>query len=256
MKTWSDPSQKPLVRPVLFEEVGGPPRAPSPFFEGRSRASYMEGGAAEAPLVEGGGADGDGHDAFSGDPGLEGAGGFAEYGSFDDGASSFDPIVPAEALAAAPSAQSEPADDPRVHAALDALRGAAEGLLDARRDALASAEHDVIRLAVALAKRIVAAELALRPDLVLAAAREGLAVLSESDRFVVRLAPGPSEERLAAFRAELAAKHPRSEVVVDDRLTPFSCVVENEHGRVDESIGARMGAVLEQAGLTKVAGTP
>jgi len=39
---------------------------------------------------------------------------------------------------------------------------------------------------------------------------------------------------------------------VDARLAPFTCVVESEHGRVDESTSARMAAVLEGAGLTKV----
>jgi flagellar biosynthesis/type III secretory pathway protein FliH len=260
MKHWGDPNQRPLVRPVLFEEVGSAPRAPSPFFEGRSPASYTE-----SPVHEPAGS-GEAYDAgsdafgqeFGGEAALDG------FGSGGEGAA-FDPIVPAEALDAgygAPAHQgqhahhapAEPEEDPRVHEALGALGASLQGLVAARAEALAAAEHDVIRLAVALAKRIVGAEIRQRPELLLAAAREGIHVLAESDRYVVRVASGPAAEHVEALRAELAQKFPRSEVIVDERLAPFTCIVESEHGRVDESTGARMGAVLEQAGLTKVAG--
>jgi hypothetical protein len=257
MKHWADPNQKPLVRPVLFEDVGSAPRAPSPFFEGRSPASYTE-----SPRHEPAG-NGEAYDAaadafgqeFGEDPALDG---FAAGG---EGAA-FDPILPAEALDAglgasahrAHHAPAEPEEDPRVQEALVALGASVHELASARAEALTAAEHDVIRLAVALAKRIVGAEIRQRPELLLAAAREGIGVLAESDRYVVRVASGPAAEHVEALRAELVAKFPRSEVIVDERLAPFTCVVESEHGRVDESIGARMGAVLEQAGLTKVAG--
>jgi hypothetical protein len=260
MKHWADPNQRPLVRPVLFEDVGSAPRAPSPFFEGRSPASYTESpshgqqahGARGDAFDEGGDVLGE---EFGGDPSLDG------FASGGDG-SGFDPILPAEALgqgfgAHDPRGQHapvEPEEDPRVHEALAALGASVHELVAARAAALASAEHDVIRLAVALAKRIVGVEIRQRPEVLLAAAREGIGVLAESDRYVVRVASGPSEDHVRALQAEIVSKFPRSEVVVDERLAPFTCIVESEHGRVDESIGARMGAVLEQAGLTKVAG--
>jgi hypothetical protein len=249
MKNWSDPNQKPLVRPVFFQEVEAAPRGPSPFFEGRSPASYTTGGGEAVPEQEQ--EFSDAFDAFGGDGSRGDDGSFDGYG--DGGA--FDPIVPAESLAGGVHAMAEQLpveDDPRVHEALAVLAAEAQKLVTARTALLAGAEHDVLRLAVALAQRIVGAELRQRPEVLLAAAREGIAVLSESDRYVVRLASGPSEASLAAFRSELVAKFPRAEVIVDERLAPFTCVVENEHGRVDESIGARMTAVLEQAGLTKV----
>jgi flagellar biosynthesis/type III secretory pathway protein FliH len=248
MKNWSDPNQKPLVKPVLFQEVGANDRAPSVFFEGRSPhghngvQGYVHGGADES--------------AF--DPGFAGDDAFAQgddggFDSYESDATAFDPIVPAEVLAPPPPPPVlEPEEDPRVIDALASLDESLRGLMSARQDALTASEHDVIRLAVALAQRIVAAELKLRPELLLAAAREGITVLSESDRYVVRVAPGPSEAHLAAFQSELVSKYPRSEVVVDARLAPFTCVVESEHGRVDESTSARMAAVLEGAGLTKV----
>jgi hypothetical protein len=259
MKHWADPNQRPLVRPVLFEEVTSAPRAPSPFFEGRSPASYTESSAHESAGLGDAYDDGAGSfgEEFGGDPSLDG------FASGGEGAA-FDPILPAEAAGAdlasmhhahhGHHAPAEPEDDPRVHEALAALGASVHDLVGARAAALASAEHDVIRLAVALAKRIVGAEIRQRPELLLAAAREGIGVLAESDRYVVRVASGPSEEHVQALRADLVAKFPRSEVIVDERLAPFTCVVESDHGRVDESIGARMGTVLEQAGLTKVAG--
>lgn len=249
MKNWSDPNQKPVVRPVLFQEVEAAPRGPSPFFEGRSPASYKAGDA-ERRIVEDEGFS-SGFDAFAGEETLTDEGAFDGFSA----ASAFDPIVAAEHLEAPRLAVSEPQpveDDPRVHEAVAILAEEAQKLVAVRTSLLANAEHDVVRLAVALARRIVGAELGLRPELLLAAAREGIAVLSESDRYVIRLASGPSEESLSSFRAELLAKYPRAEVTVDERLAPFTCVVESEHGRVDESIGARMAAVIEQAGLTKV----
>jgi hypothetical protein len=252
MKHWADPNQKPVVRPVLFQEVGGAPRAPSPFFEGRTPASYTGHAAANPVAPEAP------HDPFAG---FADDGAIDAYGSGDD-ESAFNPIVPAESLGLETSGAFlgshapplEPHEDPRVHDAIASLGASAEALIAARSGALAAAEHDVIRLAVALAQRIVGAEIRQRPEVLLAAAREGISVLSESDRYVVRIASGPSEEHIEALRGQLVAKHPRSEVIVDPRLAPFTCIVESEHGRVDESIGARMAAVLEQAGLTKVAG--
>jgi Flagellar assembly protein FliH len=249
MKNWSDPNQKPVVRPVFFQEVDAAPRSPSPFFEGRAPSSYTTGGGA----VHGEELHGDSQefDAFADEAGGDDDGAF---GGFSDGGA-FDPIVPAETVAASSMPAPEPLpveDDPRVHEALAVLAEEASKLVAARAGLLAGAEHDVVRLAVALAQRIVGAELKQRPEAILAAAREGIAVLSESERYVIRLASGPSEESVAAFRSELLAKFPRAEVIVDERLAPFTCVVENEHGRVDESIGARMASVLEQAGLTKV----
>jgi hypothetical protein len=254
MKHWADPNQRAVVRPVLFEEVGSAPRAPSPFFQGRSPASYTESPAHEA--AGGGDAFDAGGDAFGQEFDAD-----TSLDAFASEGEAFDPILPAEAIdahlaghGAHGGAPMEPHEDPRVEEALAALNASVHELALARSAALASAEHDVIRLAVALAKRIVGAEIRQRPELLLAAAREGVGVLAESDRYVVRVASGPSEEHVQALRSELVAKHPRSEVIVDERLAPFTCVVESEHGRVDESIGVRMATVLEQAGLTKVAG--
>lgn len=245
MKNWSDPNQKPVVKSVLFQEVGASLRTSSPFFEGRTAASYTEIDPF-APVAE--------RDEFA-DNGVAISTSYVTddgdaFGGYDD-SSSFDPIVPAEVLAP-PLPPMEPEEDPRVIEALAALEDGLRGLMAARRDALLASEHDVIRLAVALAERIVGAEMAQRPELLLAAARQGIAVLSESDRYVVRIACGPTDEHLEAFRSEIVSKFPRSELVVDDRLAPFTCIVESEHGRVDESIGERMAAVLEQAGLMKV----
>ena len=103
-------SAAPLVKPVLFQEVGANDRAPSVFFEGRSPhghngvQGYVHGGADES--------------AF--DPGFAGDDAFAQgddggFDSYESDATAFDPIVPAEVLAPPPPPPVlEPEEDPRV----------------------------------------------------------------------------------------------------------------------------------------------
>ncbi len=256
MKNWSDPGQKPVVRPLMFQEVGAPPRAMSSvFFEGRSPDSYMAHSPVAARLPTGESQDFSALDD-DGNPGQVGENHedwSSDFSSFE-APSAFDPIIPSAVFAPAPppAAAREPEDDPRVIAALAALDESLRALLAARHAVLSASEADVIRIAVALAERVVGSEIRQRPEVLLNAARQGIAVLSETDRYIVRISPGPSEAHLNAFRSALVAKHGRSELIVDDRLAPFSCVVESAQGRVDESVSARMAAVLEQAGLGKV----
>jgi type III secretion protein L len=138
-----------------------------------------------------------------------------------------------------------------------ALLEFAQLLLDARerRDAaVASAERDVLTLAVKLAEKIIGREierdLAALADIVAAALRHA----RQNEALTVRVNPAdlPSVE---AHRTRLdpAGRARFLDLVADPRVGPGGCVIESESGTVDAQLETQL-RVLERALLARAAG--
>lgn len=119
-------------------------------------------------------------------------------------------------------------------------------LEQSRRDVNAAAERDLVTLATTIARRVIARELR-DPSVVNGLVAEGLAALSSPERLTVRLgaAFAPALDELAHSLAERGL---RAEVRIDASLPDHGCQIETELGRVDESIAARLDALLAQMG--------
>lgn len=126
---------------------------------------------------------------------------------------------------------------------LKALVASAEHqVLELRREALETTERDLVRLALAIATRVVSREIEIDPTLVTAWAKEGIEALGAHDRVTIALSPEVVEALEA--RGERAAMAELGDLVSDPRLGRSDCEVRGKFGRVDESMKARLDAVV------------
>ena len=99
-------------------------------------------------------------------------------------------------------------------------------------------------LAAVIARRVIARELTVRPELVLDLVREGLEALGKHDRVLVRLGPAFENQR-AQLEQRLLDRGSRAEVRVEPQLHDHACLVETELGQVDESVETRLATLLQ-----------
>ncbi len=140
-----------------------------------------------------------------------------------------------------------------------AIRQALEQTLETGRTAVTEAlnrieeVHDqlvtqltsrAVELAMLVARRVIARELRTEKEIVVSLVQEALDVLNSRDRVRVHLA---SEIALMqnALDAHYSAMGTLIDVVIDDSLPGYGCLVETDVGSVDESIDSRLSALLE-----------
>ncbi len=98
-------------------------------------------------------------------------------------------------------------------------------------------------LAAVIARRVIAREISLHPELVFGLVREGLEALGKHDRVLVRLGSGFETQR-SSLEQRLLDRGSRAEVRVEAQLPEHACLVETELGQVDESVETRLGTLL------------
>jgi hypothetical protein len=131
--------------------------------------------------------------------------------------------------------------DPHATAAFEE---AVELLMLERSRVLEQTASQLGELATIIARRVIAHEISLNPNVVAGLVNEGLAALGAHDRVLVRV--GRSFAASAASLAtRLADRGAHAEVRLDESLADFGCVVETELGRVDESIETRISTLLQ-----------
>lgn len=141
-----------------------------------------------------------------------------------------------------PAPSPEPAGpDPRM---LEGLTQAIEQVVQVRADVLAQTASQLAELAVMIARRVIARELSISPNVVHGLVSEGLDALGAHDRVVVRLGAGFSDLR-EEVQARLLRGGAACEVRVDGALAQWGCVVETELGSVDESVESRLATLLQ-----------
>jgi flagellar assembly protein FliH len=128
----------------------------------------------------------------------------------------------------------------------EVIDNAAEAVRDARRQALETTEESLVRLATAVARRIVGRELSVDPSLVREWIREGIASLASEDRVEVRVAPDLAAH-VGAVDTELAGRA-LADVVVDPTLQGAQISIVGRYGHVDASFEARFAAVKSAIG--------
>jgi flagellar assembly protein FliH len=120
-----------------------------------------------------------------------------------------------------------------------------EGAQDAKAMALAEAEPEVIRLALAIAKRVIHREIAADPRVVVGTVRESLRRLG--GRAVARVRVHPAElPALNDAWHELTNVAREIEFVPDDSVTPGGCLVESRQGDIDAQVETQVAAVVAQ----------
>ena len=147
--------------------------------------------------------------------------------------------------------EGEPSSEPLLHEPTlpdpDLLAGlidAVEQLSRTRSEVLDATAGQLAELATLIARRVIAHELSVSPEIVEDLVRKGLDALGEHDRMSIRIgsdfgaAIEPMKQRLSSNGQNVAVR-------VDPALSDFACVVETELGVVDESIEARLTSLLQ-----------
>jgi len=148
---------------------------------------------------------------------------------------------PTTATTEAAAGPSEPIIDPVATAAFEE---AVELLVLERSRVLEQTASQLGELATIIARRVIAHEISLNPQIVAGLVNEGLAALGAHDRVLVRVGRAFAES-CAALTVRLADRGAHAEVRVDPSLPDFGCLVETELGRVDESIESRISTLLQ-----------
>lgn len=123
-----------------------------------------------------------------------------------------------------------------------ALGAALESLRSAREEYLARVEHEVVRLALAIAERILQREAQMDPLLLAGVVRVALGRLAEST--AVRLRVSEAEREMWAEMLQLMPTLPlRPELVADAALESTEAVLEADIGSVDLGVHAQLGEI-------------
>jgi flagellar biosynthesis/type III secretory pathway protein FliH len=126
---------------------------------------------------------------------------------------------------------------------LHAFEEAIELLGHERQRVFEQTASQLAELAAVIARRVIAREISLHPQLVFDLVREGLDALGRHDRVVVRLGSGFESQREALVQ-RLADRGSRADVRVEAQLPEHACLVETELGQVDESVESRLATLL------------
>jgi flagellar biosynthesis/type III secretory pathway protein FliH len=136
-----------------------------------------------------------------------------------------------------PETKADPALERAFHSAVEEMALARTRILEAAASQLAS-------LAAVIARRVIARELSLAPEILEDLVREGLEALAEQDKVRVRVGRG-FINAVDGLERRLALRGNEFRVFVEESLDDYACVVETELGQVDESVEKRLEKLLE-----------
>lgn len=107
---------------------------------------------------------------------------------------------------------------------------------------LEAVERDVVRLALAIAERVLRREAQMDPLFLIGAVRVALGQLAENMHVRVRI-PAPEAELWTETLAHLPGLKVRPEIVPEPDMQLGDCVIESEMGSVDLGLGAQIQAI-------------
>ncbi len=136
----------------------------------------------------------------------------------------------------------------QLQTALPALKQAIEAITQSRNAWLLRWEGQAVRLSSAIARKLIRCELTRQPEIPLKLVREALELAAGSPRLCLRLHPddcarwGPAAATIAGQLSRLATL----ETIPDDQVPPGSCILETEHGVVDQSWTSQLARIEEE----------
>jgi len=102
-------------------------------------------------------------------------------------------------------------------------------------------ERDMVKLAVAIARRILRREIALDPEVVLGLVKAAFAKLESRETH--RLRVSPSDAALLREHRQSLSLPPAVEIVDDGSLSQGSAIFETARGNLDASIDTQLGEI-------------
>lgn len=136
----------------------------------------------------------------------------------------------------------------RLETALPALEEAVRSIDCEKARHLKQCEAHVVRLATAIAERLVRRELGHAPDITLDLVREALDLAAGSERIKLHLNPadygtlGEQADQLTARLSETTA----TEIVANPAVSLGGCLVETEFGDIDQQFESQLARIEEE----------
>jgi flagellar assembly protein FliH len=118
-------------------------------------------------------------------------------------------------------------------------------LAQSRRKLRREAEHDVVKLALAIARRIVLRELSVDPETIVGVVKAALEKIEA--REVDRLRVNPEDAEILRKQFQRLGQNLRLELAADPRLSRGSAVFETARGNMDASVDTQLEEI--QRGL-------
>jgi flagellar biosynthesis/type III secretory pathway protein FliH len=153
-------------------------------------------------------------------------------------------MLPAELESLVAERSMRQAAEHNLEVGRNALAEALQRIEDAHKQMVNDLTARAADLATLLARRVIARELHTQRDIVVDLVREALDVLNSRDRIRVHLGSEFAVMQNALI-AHYTAMSTLIDVVVDENLPPYGCMVETDVGSVDESIESRLAALLD-----------
>lgn len=132
--------------------------------------------------------------------------------------------------------------------ALPALDRAVASIEREKAHHLQQCERHVVRLAIAIAERVIRREVSRTPEITLELIRESLALAASSEQITVHLHPA-DYETLHDSLSQLAARHSGTkpwDLIADPQLTPGACLVKTEFGVIDQQFQSQLARIEEE----------
>ena len=105
-------------------------------------------------------------------------------------------------------------------------------------------EADILRLSMAIARKVVAAELATNPDVILGVIRDATALLDSPDNITVHVNPAELDQVLEEIGSGLYSDANQGMIqvkaVADHRISAGGCTLESEVGMIDARLETRL----------------
>jgi flagellar assembly protein FliH len=118
-----------------------------------------------------------------------------------------------------------------------------------RRQVLEASEGELVKLALAIAERVVARELSVSPDLIALWAREAIDALAAKDEVVIAVAKDVAGDVGPDAWAAIGLGHQAHQVLADSQLAPGAIEVRTPQGIVAVGAEARLTAVATALGV-------
>ena len=138
--------------------------------------------------------------------------------------------------------------DQQLRSVVSAMEQAVQGVLESRQAWERHWEEQAVKLATAIAQRVIRRELDRRPEITIEWVREALQMAAGSGEVVLRLHPQDQDalgNRIDRVARELSRLGPLR-VVADASIGPGGCKVETAFGSVDQQIEAQLARISEE----------
>jgi flagellar assembly protein FliH len=136
----------------------------------------------------------------------------------------------------------------QVESAVKSLNQAATDILNLRQEIYRTVEHEVVELALSIARKVVCQEIKINPDVVVCVAREALSQVDAPGKIKIRLNPADLEfiNATQGQISELVHQMDNVALETEESIARGGCVIETNQGDIDARIEKQFQVVEDK----------